>query len=199
MFDKNLLLLAYYIFYFLCGFVLRSYLVFRRTGVNPLVLPTAQSAHGYVGRAFKLLIFCCAGVVMLLAFAANAKDWLGVYVPLQQPMVEMLGWVLLVFSLLWMLLAQAQMGLSWRVGIDTQNATALVSKGLFSVSRNPIFLAMRLNLLGFLGVAPSAATFAICVAGEILMQVQVRLEEEHLHRLHGSDYSRYCAAVPRWL
>jgi protein-S-isoprenylcysteine O-methyltransferase Ste14 len=58
------------------------------------------------------------------------------------------------------------MGASWRIGIDSANATELVSKGLFSVSRNPIFLAIRLALLGFFLVAPNAATLAILAAAE---------------------------------
>jgi protein-S-isoprenylcysteine O-methyltransferase Ste14 len=91
------------------------------------------------------------------------------------------------------------MGLSWRIGIDTAHATELVQHGLFGVSRNPIFLAMRLSLLGLLLVYPAAATLALLVAGEILIQVQVRLEEQHLLGLHGDAYRAYCARVRRWL
>jgi protein-S-isoprenylcysteine O-methyltransferase Ste14 len=28
---------------------------------------------------------------------------------------------------------------SWRIGIDEENKTGLVTKGIFSISRNPIF------------------------------------------------------------
>jgi protein-S-isoprenylcysteine O-methyltransferase Ste14 len=37
------------------------------------------------------------------------------------------------------------------------------------------------------------------VAGELLMQIQVRLEEAHLAALHGDDYSAYYSRVRRWL
>ncbi|MFO0490722.1 MAG: methyltransferase family protein, partial [Curvibacter sp.] len=82
---------------------------------------------------------------------------------------------------------------------DSTNRTELVSKGLFSVSRNPIFLSTRLALLGFFMVAPNAFTLAILAAGEIVIQVQVRLEEMHLSGLHGAAYDQYCSQVPRWL
>jgi hypothetical protein len=102
-------LLGYFALYFFFGFVWRSILVFRQTGINPIVLPATDDAYGYVGRAFKL---ACTGVVLM---------------------------------------------------------------------------------------APSAATLVLLVAGELLMQVQVRLEEQHLSGLHGERYAAYCHRVRRWL
>jgi protein-S-isoprenylcysteine O-methyltransferase Ste14 len=197
--EQNILLLIYFVAFFLLAFVIRSVLVYRSTGINPLVLPRTQDAYGYVGMAFKLLMLGCAAVVSLLAFAPNASTWLGPITQLEITPIKGLGWSCLLVSLLWMLVAQAQMGASWRIGIDSANRTELVSKGLFSISRNPIFLATRLALLGFFLVAPNAATSAILAAAEIVIQVQVRLEEKHLSGLHGSAYEQYFSKVPRWL
>lgn len=198
--TDNTLLLAYFLVYFLLGFVWRSVLVYRRTGINPLVLPRSQDAYGYVGLAFKVVILACGLLVLLMALAPQALSaWLGHIEPLQTPAVQGLGWTLLCASLLWMLVAQAQMGASWRVGIDTVHRTELVSAGLFALSRNPIFLAVRVSMLGLFLVAPNALTLAILSASEVLVQVQVRLEEKHLGALHGAAYERYCARVRRWL
>ena len=197
--NENLLLLAYFVVYFLAGFVVRSWLVYRRTGINPIVLPSTPDAYGYVGRAFKVVIGVCATVVGLLATQPQAQAWMGPIQPLQAPVFGGLGWCLLVLSLVGMLVAQAQMGASWRVGIDAEHRTELVRRGLFRWSRNPIFLAMRVNLLGFFLVLPNAVTLALLATGEVLMQVQVRLEEQHLSSLHADAYARYCTEVPRWL
>ena len=190
---------TYFICYFLLAFVWRSLLVYRRTGKNPLVLPAEDNAYGYVGRAFKVVIAAVAAVVTLNAAMPQASSWLGLLTFLQVQPLYLTGWVLLFASLAWLVVAQAQMGNSWRVGIDSKNTTALVSSGLFSVSRNPIFLAMRVNLLGLFFVLPSGATLTIVAAGEILMQIQVRLEEVHLATLHGEQYMQYTALVRRWL
>jgi protein-S-isoprenylcysteine O-methyltransferase Ste14 len=190
--DQNLLLLIYFIAFFLLAFVIRSVLVYRSTGINPLVLPRTQDAYGYLGVAFKALMLACAAVVTFLAFVPQPSSWLGVISPLDITVLKALGWVCLIAALLWM-------GASWRIGIDSTNRTELVSKGLFSVSRNPIFLSTRLALLGFFMVAPNAFTLAILAAGEIVIQVQVRLEEMHLSGLHGAAYDQYCSQVPRWL
>jgi protein-S-isoprenylcysteine O-methyltransferase Ste14 len=39
------------------------------------------------------------------------------------------------------MVSQYQMGNSWRVGVDPHETTELVSRGLFTVVRNPIFTA----------------------------------------------------------
>ena len=102
-------------------------------------------------------------------------------------------------ALIWIAVAQAQMGHSWRVGIDKEKSTALVEEGLFKYSRNPIFLGMRFTGLGLFLTIPNALTFATLVMGDVLMQVQVRLEEEHLLIEHGAAYESFKQRVRRWI
>ncbi len=194
-----MLLFIYCLAYFLLAFVWRSVLVYRRSGHNPFVLSGADDAHGYIGRAFKGVVAAIAVIVIMHAFYPSASHWLMPFSVLQNENVAALGWVLLVASLIWLMIAQAQMGLSWRIGIDQQQATALVSQGLFKVSRNPIFLGMRINLLGLFCVLPNAATACVMVVGEVVIQVQVRLEEEFLLARHGDAYHQYKSRVRRWL
>ena len=192
-------LLIYYIVVFVVAFAWRSLLVYRRSGVNPLVLPSSADAYGYVARAFKVTIAGIATVVILMAFWPASQTYFGRWAVLSTPSLAYLGWALLIATLVWLVIAQVQMGTSWRIGIDDKHQTELVQHGLFARSRNPIFLAMRTNLLGFFMIFPSAVTVALLVAGEILMQVQVRLEEKHLENLHGAAYDAYRAKVRRWL
>ena len=77
--------------------------------------------------------------------------------------------------------------------------SALARKGLFNVSRNPIFLGMRASLLGFLLTLPNAFSLASVVLADVLMQIQVRLEEQHLVSEHGADYENYRKQVRRWI
>lgn len=73
---------------------------------------------------------------------------------------QVTGLGLLAATLALILLAQAQMGASWRIGVDRQRRTELVYHGLFARSRNPIFGAMQLALVGLLLCVPSA--LALC-------------------------------------
>ncbi|MFC4637786.1 methyltransferase family protein [Deinococcus hohokamensis] len=191
-------LLAYFTLYVLIAFVWRSLLVWRQAGVNPYVLPTDDSAHGYVGRAMRVLMLGLLTLLLALTVVPSLTPHLGSLDMLAQPGVSAAGWALLLLSLGWVAAAQAAMGASWRIGIDTTRPTVLVQRGPFQVSRNPIFLGMRLNLLGLVLVMPNAGTLAALVAGEVLMQIQVRLEEAHLAGQHGDEYRKYTKAVPRW-
>lgn len=191
-------LLVYFAATFAVVFVWRSYVVYRTTGQNPVVLPTSDDAYGYVGRALKVALAACMAAAGIVAVLGHASP-LGRLVLFEQQLVFALGWTCLVLSLAWIAVAQAQMGKSWRIGIDSGKQTPLVDTGLFSVSRNPIFLGMRVQLLGVFLVLPTAVTLAILVAGEMLMQVQVRLEELHLAALHGDGYKAYTTRVRRWL
>lgn len=126
-------------------------------------------------------------------------ELLGPLTWLQVEVMSGLGWAVLLLSLGWIVLAQRQMGRSWRIGIDTLAQPPLVTTGLFGISRNPIFLGMRVNLLGLLLVFPNAMTLSACLLGEVLMQVQVRLEEQHLERELGEAYQAYRSKTRRWI
>lgn len=96
--------------------------------------------------------------------------------------------------------AQLDMGSSWRIGVDTDERTDLVTGGFFSVVRNPIFSAMSAFALGAVMAVPgrlSAAAASALIAG---IEVQVRaVEEPYLLSTHGDDYERYASRVGRFL
>ncbi len=88
---------------------------------------------------------------------------------------------------------------SWRIGIDEEKKTALVQAGLFRRSRNPIFLGMIVTLIGVFLTIPNALTLLFLAVGFVLIQIQVRLEEEFLTRTQGEEYAAYRRQVRRWL
>ena len=198
-FFLRYLLPAYLLIYFVSAFCWRSYMVWKRTGINPYKLGKADNAHNFVGRLFRLALVAITLVIILHSISNEAYHYLTPIRWLEHPLLVLIGLGLLLVSLVWTLLAQAQMGNSWRIGIDADNKTQLVTHGVFGISRNPIFLGMRLTLLGFFLILPNAVTLTTFVLGNALMQIQVRLEEEYLSRIHGEDYRRYRQQTRRWL
>ena len=83
------------------------------------------------------------------------------------------------------------MSTSWRIGIDEINKTELKPSGIFSISRNPIFLGMNLSVLGVFFILPNAFTFFLTLTTYFIIQIQIRLEEELLTRQHGKHYENY--------
>lgn len=195
----KIFLLVYFALFFLAAFAWRTYIVWKRTGINPYALGHSDTTHDFIGQVFRITLIACVGVVLLYAFFEAGYRYLAPIGWLEQPLLVALGVGLLIAALVWTLIAQAQMGNAWRIGIDSTHSTELVERGVFSLSRNPIFLGMRVMLWGFFLILPNAATLTILVLGDALMQIQVRLEEEHLARLHGDRYRAYCRRVRRWL
>lgn len=191
-------LLTYLIVYLTVAFVLPTYRVWKRTGLNPVTFGGTDSAHDYVGMLFKMVM-----LILLLATGARAllpavDEYLTPISWLEIDLLRYVGYALLLASLVWVVTAQVQMADSWRIGIDSSK-TQLVSTGLFGVSRNPIFLGMMGTLLGLLLVLPNALTLTIFALGFALMQIQVRLEEEFLRRSQEGEYEEYANRVRRWL
>lgn len=189
----------YFLAWFVLAFAWRSYLIWKRTGRNPYRLGKSDNAHDFVGVLFRLTMAVSAGVVLLHSLSSELYNYLAPIAWLQHPTLVTLGVVLLLASFLWILLAQKQMGNSWRIGIDHEVKTPLVREGIFKLSRNPIFLGMRINLLGLFLILPNAVTLTLLVLGDALMQIQVRLEEEYLGRMHGQEYEHYRRQTRRWL
>ncbi|MCY7375626.1 MAG: isoprenylcysteine carboxylmethyltransferase family protein [Pyrinomonadaceae bacterium] len=193
------ILIIYLVFYFGAAFVLPSYRVWKKTGVNPITFRGADTAHDYIGRLFKIVMLVLTLVIIIYAFAPSFYPYLLPIAWLENRTVQFIGLALLLLSLGWTILAQIQMGNSWRIGIDEQKQTALVRTGLFRYSRNPIFLGMIVTLFGVFLTIPNALTFLILILGYVLIQIQVRLEEEFLTGTHGEEYIEFRKQVRRWL
>lgn len=139
---------------------------------------SSDSAHDYIGKNFRLTILACFAVVVLFTFFPNLYQFLLPISFLENNILIIIGTTLLFTALVWVLVAQVHMQKSWRIGIDEDVKTELVQNGLFKISRNPIFLGVRLMLLGLFLIIPNTATFTILITDELLIQAQVRLEEE---------------------
>ncbi len=190
---------VYLFVYVLVAFVWRSYKVWMRTGVNPVTFKGSDSAHDFVGRVFKLVFVVVVLVVFVYSFSPFVYTYTLPIQWLEHRWLRLIGVLLLLLSLVWTAVAQSQMGEAWRIGIDTEHRTPLVHKGLFGISRNPIFLGMILTLLGLFLTLPNAFTLLASVLGVVLIGVQVRLEEEYLAQLHPEAYREYRQRVRRWL
>jgi len=193
----RLTLPIYFILYFGLAFVLKSVIVARRIGKNPLVLPKDDSAFGLIGLYFKLTLIAMFIYVLVFAFFPSWHDNFLIITSLDNLTVKYFGLGLLAIALIWTIIAQEHMKNSWRIGIDTETKTELVTTGLFRLSRNPIFFGMILSLVGLFLTTPNAFTSLFLILGYILIQIQIRLEEEFLTKEHGQNYIAYRQKVRR--
>ncbi len=191
-------ILSFLVVYFLVVFIIPSMRVKRKTGINPYVFQNTDSAHDFLGKVsapITSLIFIVA--LVNLVYPEGLK-YLAPFTWLVIPFIKITGYTIIHLALLWIVIAQVQMSNSWRVGIDHSAKTELKINGLFSISRNPVFLGMITTLLGVFLIIPNGVTLLTFVSSTLLFQVQVRLEEEYLKGVHGEPYSHYCHKVGRW-
>jgi steroid 5-alpha reductase family enzyme len=139
--------------------------VWKKTGINPYTLGRADNTHGYVGMLLRVTMAVIAFLIVARLVAPQINAYLTPITWLEIPALAWVGIVLLIISLFWVILAQAQMGTAWRIGIDKHHETPLMQDGLFRISRNPIFLGMRVTLLGLFLILPTAVTLAVLVVG----------------------------------
>jgi protein-S-isoprenylcysteine O-methyltransferase Ste14 len=78
--------------------------------------------------------------------------------------------------------------------------TAIVSSGVFRLSRNPLYLSLTLLYIGISLLF--SATWALLLLLPLLVVMQVGViqrEEVYLERKFGDEYLRYKAQVRRWI
>lgn len=192
-------LFAYIIINFGLTFFLPSYRVWKQTGIFPVTFSNSDNAHDYIGKVFKMLLALLFITGTIYAFFTEGVKYLLPIWYLEKPILQIIGLIILFVALVWIAIAQHQMSNSWRIGIDEKHKTRLVTEGVFSISRNPIFLGMLSTLLGLFLVIPNAITFMVLITGFISVQIQVRLEEEFLLKTHGEAYKNYCSKTKRWI
>jgi protein-S-isoprenylcysteine O-methyltransferase Ste14 len=191
------LALALYVLYLGLAFGLRSWLQIRRTGSSGF-----KGISGRPGSAEWLggVLFV---VAVVLGFAAPVLDLAGVLDPidaLDGTAGHVAGAVLSVAGLALTLYAQVAMGTSWRIGVDADERTDLVTDGPFALVRNPIFAAMLPTSVGLVLIVPNAAAIAGFVGLAIALELQTRaVEEPYLRRAHGTAYTEYASRVGRFV
>lgn len=84
--------------------------------------------------------------------------------------------------------------------LDPEKASTLVTGGPFGHTRNPMYVAMGLGLLGhslWLGRWRTLLPVAGYLAA--MTQWQVKPEERAMEQLFGAEYEDYAARVRRWV
>lgn len=77
---------------------------------------------------------------------------------------------------------------------------AIVSSGIYGISRNPIYVAFMIVVVATAVAANNAWLFAAAAAAFLVLRFAVvRVEERYLLSKFGSEYDDYRHRVRRWL
>jgi protein-S-isoprenylcysteine O-methyltransferase Ste14 len=159
----------------------------RLRGAPPLELPGGALFAGAIAMGI-------AAPILVLNDVIEPIDGL------DQSPLHAVGFVFAGVGIAGTFLAQMAMGASWRIGVDQSDRTELVTDGVFSLCRNPIYTFMLIAWTGLALLVPTWLSIASVPAGILAFEVQVRLvEEPYLLRTHGEAFRAYASRVGRFL
>jgi protein-S-isoprenylcysteine O-methyltransferase Ste14 len=140
-------------------------------------------------------------IALIVGAAALILAALGAVPTLTPPqLLQLLGLLVAAAGLFLAWVSQSAMGNSWRIGVDPGDTTSLVTDGIFSQVRNPIFTAMIATQAGTVLIAPSWLALAGLGLLVLACQLQVRkVEEPYLRATHGTEYIRYAGRTCRFM
>jgi protein-S-isoprenylcysteine O-methyltransferase Ste14 len=186
--------LVVYLGWMIIAFGLRTWLQVKRTGDTGFrgISGRFGSVEWWAGILF--------GVALLGRLAAPIGELGGLERIFQSAALGGVGVVVAVAGVTLTLVAQLDMGASWRIGVDEQESTDLVVAGLFRLVRNPIFTAMSVTALGLTLMVPNVVWVVSFAALLVALELHVRVvEETYLRSAHGSNYVEYGARVGRFV
>jgi protein-S-isoprenylcysteine O-methyltransferase Ste14 len=131
--------------------------------------------------------------LITLAMLLVALVWLGMHASLVEwTGVKVVGAVIAGAAIVGLVLARLQLGASFSV---KAKAKKLVTTGLYSKIRNPIYLFGALFLLGMAMVLENWILLAFVVVLVPVQIVRARKEEQVLRDAFGEEYERYKAGT----
>ncbi len=192
--------LAGFVLFVGLGFGWRSWLQARRYGSAGIVMfRSGRAMQTFRETLFLVLVVAIAGECVLAAVAPAALAPLGTLPGAVAATLRPVGAVLVFGATVFMVVAQLDLGASWRIGIDEGARPGLVTGGLYRVCRNPIFLFMLTALVGFALLLPNWLSLVLVVGGIAGVRGHVGDEEAYLTRTYGEHYRAYARRVGRFL
>ena len=178
------------------GFVLRSVLQYRATGDTGFrgIAGPVGSTRWWAGVLFVVAML--AGVLGPVAALLGLEP----IEALNTHHVQAPATMAAVLGIVFTVLAQLEMGSSWRIGVREGERTALITRGWFSLVRNPIFASMAITGTGLAFMVPNPVSLVGLALLLFALQLQVRVvEEPYLRALHGQAYTTYEQSVGRFV
>jgi len=192
-------MLIFILSYFGITLGLRSIILYRKTKIDARKVFYKETATKRSGKIIQIALFLMIVIAInFIWISSNYKYFLPIDF-LEQGVLQTVGFILSMLGLIMGFVSQLQMKNSWRLGIDRDESTELVIDGLFSISRNPIYLSLVLSLIGFFLIAPNIGSIIFFFLMTYGINEKINDEEEFLMEQFGSDFIKYKTKVRRWI
>lgn len=185
---------------YIAGFLVLTARLARRTGEPVWLFAKGRERQAVPAMLFRLA-FLLGAVLPLVTLWLGPQQSSGWLLNRYDPgvAIRIAGVAMVLAGGLIALYAQHYMGRSWRIGAAEGHLGAIVDKGPFGISRNPVFVGQILLFAGLVLVFTTVLQLVIALALIIAVILQVKIEERVLTKELGPAYDAYRRKVRRWL
>ena len=113
------------------------------------------------------------------------------------PVLRIMGVITGVLAVIIFTSATITMKTSWRVGIPEEK-TALITKGIYSWSRNPAFVGFDLLYISVCLMFFNIPLLLVSVWAAVMLHLQILQEEVHMENMFGEEYVEYKKRTGRY-
>lgn len=164
----------------------------KNINVNHFINFKEKGKNNLFNLIFFILMSVIAVIQLLSIFLIREEQSLTVVFKTVGLMFAGAGVVILLLSI-------KSMKDEWRIGIDKENKTNLVTKGVYEYSRNPVDLAFYFF---YFGIALAYHTYILGIlsaACVVLFHLETMKEEKYLKESVGEKYKEYTKTVNRYI
>jgi protein-S-isoprenylcysteine O-methyltransferase Ste14 len=183
--------------------IVRTIMLYLKDKINPFVLGKGKKGFDAI-LEFIFFIGLLIWSYEIIAIVFGLDFHIIPIKPAHAIIVDILilkyaGMLLILIGYIIFILSLIAFGKSWRVGIDNENPGKLATSGIFSKTRNPIFLYLDFYIMSTALINTNLffITFSIIVI--IGIHYQILQEEKFLQKHYENEYSEYTKRVRRYL
>ena len=156
-------------------------------------------------KAVLEIVFLFVLIVWIVEILRNSLDFSISILPqlLKTPFLELkllkiCGVIMITGGLILFVLALIAFKTSWRIGIDTRHPGTLVTRGIFSVTRNPVFVFINLYFIGTALIYTNWFFVVLAILTIFGIHFHILNEEKFLTKQYGNEYLDYRQKVKRY-
>ena len=172
--------------------LLFAHIVFRRIAKRDYI---EQGKLSLFASTLQLLVFCG---YFFFPYLYNHPEWAYFWKLSSEEACygQLIGFIIICLGFLVAFGTMAWFGIGKAFGLDV---SGLTNWGPYKFSRNPQILGGYLLVMGTALQWPSVYSIGWVLMYAVIGHWMILTEEEHLSRIYGEAYKKYCLEVPRYL
>lgn len=112
--------------------------------------------------------------------------------------IKTAGLVIWIIGFIFLYVGRFSLGNSFRIGVANEK-TEFVAKGIYKISRNPMYMGLYLTFAGCLLYSLNTFYITLSIIVLIIHHIITIAEEKQLLMIYGDAYKLYCNKVRRYL